>query len=292
MSSSIIMFHRDVDLISSCFIYSQPIQGLSRQAEELPSVPLGSLELEELRSTANALLECTRCRNFIRCFPTSRAVRHYAVIVDSQEAMKPWPRGRKPERLTASQVLSSLLFGPAPNHGSVLTSRPRSRAICDSAISAPLGIAAKTCLAGWFCVAGAGSRVRRVKRLDFVALPGPVKTGTKSHFLCAETNRVACVGKRATGLKNAWGPCQCHRHVYVLLRSLLFSSLLFSSLLFSSLLTSCFVVSCHATACLLFACRMLCRVVSCNYMSCHIMSFLLVSRFVVSLFAASCQAML
>jgi len=101
------------------------------EAEDLPAVPLGTLEVEELRSTANALLECTRNRNFIRLFPTRKAVRHYAVIVDSQEAMKPWPRGRKPlvEKLTASQVLASLLFGPAPSHGSVLTCRPRSRAI-------------------------------------------------------------------------------------------------------------------------------------------------------------------
>ena len=102
------------------------------EAEELVSVPLGALELEELRSTANALLECTRCRNFIRMFPTSRAMRHYAVIVDSQEQMKPWPRGRKPLRLTASQVLNSLLFGPAPNQGCELTARPKSRAICGS----------------------------------------------------------------------------------------------------------------------------------------------------------------
>eukprot|EP00435_Cladocopium_sp_Y103_P025835 s691_g6.t1 len=81
---------------------------------DLPSVPLGALELEELRSAANAL----------------RAVQHYAVIVDSQEAMKPWPRGRKPaERLTSSQVLASLLFGPPPSHGAALEARPRSRAI-------------------------------------------------------------------------------------------------------------------------------------------------------------------
>mmetsp|Transcript_15804 Transcript_15804/g.37548 ORF Transcript_15804/g.37548 Transcript_15804/m.37548 type:complete len:1017 (-) Transcript_15804:115-3165(-) len=99
------------------------------EGEDLPPVSLGALEVEELRSTANALLECTRNRNFIRLFPTSNAVRHYAMIVDSQEAMKPWPRGRKPaERLTASQVLASLLFGPPPNHGNTL-SRPRSHAI-------------------------------------------------------------------------------------------------------------------------------------------------------------------
>ncbi|CAE7655544.1 Ttll5 [Symbiodinium sp. CCMP2456] len=102
-----------------------------QDCEDLPSVPLGTLDVEELRSTANALLECTRNRNFIRLYPTRKAVRHYAVIVDSQEAMKPWPRGRKPvvEKLTASQVLASLLFGPPPSHGKTLTSRPRSRAI-------------------------------------------------------------------------------------------------------------------------------------------------------------------
>jgi len=102
-----------------------------QDCEDLPSVPLGTLDVEELRSTANALLECTRNRNFIRLYPTRKAVRHYAVIVDSQEAMKPWPRGRKPavEKLTASQVLASLLFGPPPSHGKTLTCRPRSRAI-------------------------------------------------------------------------------------------------------------------------------------------------------------------
>ncbi|CAE7565587.1 Ttll5 [Symbiodinium natans] len=99
--------------------------------EDWPSVPLGTLDVEELRSTANALLECTRNRNFIRLYPTRKAVDRYAIIVDSQEAMKPWPRGRKPavEKLTASQVLASLLFGPPPSHGKVLTCRPRSRAI-------------------------------------------------------------------------------------------------------------------------------------------------------------------
>ncbi len=57
------------------------------------------------RLTSKDLQECTRNRNFIRLFPTSRAVYHYAVIVDSQEAMKPWPRGRKPvDRLTSSQA--------------------------------------------------------------------------------------------------------------------------------------------------------------------------------------------
>lgn len=102
-----------------------------QDCEDLPSVPLGTLDVEELRSTANALLECTRNRNFIRLYPTRKAVRHYAVIVDSQEAMKPWPRGRKPvvEKLTASQVLASLLFGPPPSHAKTLTCRPRSRAI-------------------------------------------------------------------------------------------------------------------------------------------------------------------
>jgi len=111
----------------------RPKESVEADAEELydlPSVPLGALELEELRSAANALLECTRNRNFIRLFPTSRAVQHYAVIVDSQEAMKPWPRGRKPaERLTSSQVLASLLFGPPPSHGTALEARPRCRAI-------------------------------------------------------------------------------------------------------------------------------------------------------------------
>ncbi|CAK9080091.1 Tubulin polyglutamylase TTLL5 (SRC1 and TIF2-associated modulatory protein) (Tubulin--tyrosine ligase-like protein 5) [Durusdinium trenchii] len=103
----------------------------SVMAEEVfTSVPLGALELEELRSTANALLECTRNQNFIRLFPTSRAVKHYGTLVDSLEAMKPWPRGRKPaQRMTASQVLSSLLFGPPPTHNNVFTERPRSRAL-------------------------------------------------------------------------------------------------------------------------------------------------------------------
>lgn len=105
----------------------RPKESVEADAEELydlPSVPLGALELEELRSAANALLERTRNRNFIRLFPTSRAVQHYAVIVDSQEAMKPWPRGRKPaERLTSSQVLASLLFGPPPSHGTALEAR-------------------------------------------------------------------------------------------------------------------------------------------------------------------------
>eukprot|EP00434_Breviolum_minutum_P020007 symbB.v1.2.017649.t1/scaffold1373.1/size231899/14 len=106
------------------------LETMDATEEPMPPVALGALELEELRSAANALLECTRNRNFIRLFPTSRAVYHYAVIVDSQEAMKPWPRGRKPvDRLTSSQVLASLLFGPPPTHGMSLDAVPRSRAI-------------------------------------------------------------------------------------------------------------------------------------------------------------------
>ncbi|CAK9000104.1 unnamed protein product [Durusdinium trenchii] len=115
----------------------------SVMAEEVfTSVPLGALELEELRSTANALLECTRNQNFIRLFPTSRAVKHYGTLVDSLEAMKPWPRGRKPaQRMTASQVLSSLLFGPPPTHNNVFTERPRSRALLYRTARSERGVA-------------------------------------------------------------------------------------------------------------------------------------------------------
>eukprot|EP00931_Biecheleriopsis_adriatica_P100894 TRINITY_DN76130_c0_g1_i1.p1 TRINITY_DN76130_c0_g1~~TRINITY_DN76130_c0_g1_i1.p1 ORF type:complete len:1109 (-),score=215.05 TRINITY_DN76130_c0_g1_i1:33-3359(-) len=92
-------------------------------SHELTSVALGALDTDELKGAAQALMESTRLRNFIRLFPTRRTVKHYANITDSQAAMKPWPRGRKPavEKPSSSQLLAALLFGPPPNHGSTMT---------------------------------------------------------------------------------------------------------------------------------------------------------------------------
>eukprot|EP00930_Biecheleria_cincta_P031555 TRINITY_DN21904_c0_g1_i1.p1 TRINITY_DN21904_c0_g1~~TRINITY_DN21904_c0_g1_i1.p1 ORF type:complete len:1089 (-),score=185.87 TRINITY_DN21904_c0_g1_i1:100-3366(-) len=100
---------------------------------QLTSIALGAIEPEDLRAAAHALVECTRSRNFIRLFPTRKTVQHYASITDSQAAMKPRPHGRKPTngiRLSCSQLLAALLFGPPPNHGSTMHLPTRAAGIC------------------------------------------------------------------------------------------------------------------------------------------------------------------
>lgn len=100
---------------------------------QLTSVALGAIDTEDLKAAAHAIVETTRSRNFIRLFPTRKTVQHYASITDSQAAMRPWPRGRKPPngiRLSCSQVLAALLFGPPPNHGNAMHFPMRAAGIC------------------------------------------------------------------------------------------------------------------------------------------------------------------
>lgn len=102
----------------------------------LKGVNLDSLNEWQLKMLAHSLRETGRRHNFIRLYPTKATVRRYAALTDSRLAPSRFRDVRLPSspdlgkggppKMSASQLLASLLFGPAPVRSAPVLVKSRS----------------------------------------------------------------------------------------------------------------------------------------------------------------------
>eukprot|EP00928_Gymnodinium_smaydae_P041864 TRINITY_DN28276_c0_g3_i2.p1 TRINITY_DN28276_c0_g3~~TRINITY_DN28276_c0_g3_i2.p1 ORF type:complete len:1092 (+),score=149.75 TRINITY_DN28276_c0_g3_i2:89-3364(+) len=103
-------------------------------------VQLNSLGDGELRFLVRSLQELSRCRNFIPLHPTRSTTECYAVITEARSL-----RTRK-GKLAPAQLLASVLFGPAPVHGT--PKLPKALSVKDTASGHDVVVRTQIALAG------------------------------------------------------------------------------------------------------------------------------------------------